>query len=163
MNKTIENILVPVDYSAYATEALHYAVTIADRFSSSLLVLHVIAKEFDTLHRRSAPSIPFPPMHAAISKATPPVTVDLRQQAEIALDQYVSDQCGGRAVERRVDVGQPVDQILALTRDEHVDLIVMGTHGRTGLARIVMGSVAEQVVRQAPCPVLMVKALPSTA
>ena len=92
MNKTIENILVPVDYSSYATEALHYAATIADRFASSLLVLHVIAQEFETLHRRSAPSLPYPPMHAAISKATPPVTIDLRQQAERALEQYVSAQ-----------------------------------------------------------------------
>jgi nucleotide-binding universal stress UspA family protein len=54
--------------------------------------------------------------------------------------------------------GDAVDEILRVARDADADLIVLGTHGRTGLGRLLMGSVAEQVVRRAPCPVLVVKA-----
>ena len=60
-------------------------------------------------------------------------------------------------VEQRVAVGQPFEQILKTAESETVDMIVMGTNGRTGFAHLVMGSVAERVVRLAPCPVLTVK------
>jgi nucleotide-binding universal stress UspA family protein len=60
-------------------------------------------------------------------------------------------------VERRLEEGDPVTQILGIAEEESCDLIVMGTQGRTGLGRILMGSVAEQVMRKATCPVLTVK------
>ena len=60
-------------------------------------------------------------------------------------------------VERRLLAGDPADAIIRLAESEHIDLIVMGTHGRRGLSRLLMGSVAESVVRVAPCPVLTVK------
>jgi nucleotide-binding universal stress UspA family protein len=76
----------------------------------------------------------------------------------------LGDELNGMAVpdqqvptERRLEEGDPVTQILRVARETNCDLIVMGTHGRTGLGRLVMGSVAEQVVRKALCPVLTVK------
>jgi nucleotide-binding universal stress UspA family protein len=70
----------------------------------------------------------------------------------------VPPQLAGYPLELRIDVGHPLERILAVAQREPVDLIAMGTHGSTGLARTVMGSVAERVVRLAPCPVLTVKA-----
>lgn len=160
MSKTIENILVPVDFSSYSTEALHYAATIADRFSSSLLVLHVIPKDVETIATQTQSR--YVSRGRPVEYPTRVGQIDLREEAQSALRQFLSSQLSERAVEQRVAIGHPFEQILQTTESEQVDLIVMGTRGRTGLARMVMGSVAEQVVRQAPCPVLMVKASPST-
>jgi len=67
-------------------------------------------------------------------------------------------------MERRLEQGDATTEILRVAREESADLIVMGTHGRTGLGRLLMGSVAEQVMRRAPCPVLTVKSpVPETA
>jgi nucleotide-binding universal stress UspA family protein len=63
-----------------------------------------------------------------------------------------------RSATVKVTVGKPAEEILQVARDEAVDLIVMGTHGRTGLRHVLLGSIAETVVRTAPCPVLTVKA-----
>lgn len=166
MSQALQKVLVPVDYSPHATEALHYAASLADPSVSELLVVHVIAKEFTALHRRSAPPLPYPPMYAAMAQAASPMTpltIDLRQKADTALEQYLAVQLPGRAVGRRVEVGRPCAQILLVAEREQVNLIVMGTHGRTGLSRMVMGSVAEQIVRHAPCPVLTVKPFASSA
>ncbi len=167
MDKTIQKILVPVDFSSYATEALHYAATIADRFVSSLIVLHVIPKDVETIAtqtaRRSIEGVGSRGRAGDYVVGISFGQVDLREDARRELRQFLPSQFREREVEQRVEVGPPVEQILALTQREQVDLIVMGTRGRTGLARMVMGSVAEQVVRQAPCPVLMVKTPPTEA
>ena len=69
----------------------------------------------------------------------------------------------GVRYEHRLAVGKPAEEIVRIARKEHVDLIVMGTHGRSGLGRLVMGSVAESVLRQAPCPVMTCKFSPGLA
>ena len=68
----------------------------------------------------------------------------------------------GVPVEYRLEAGDPATEVLRVAREVPCDLIVLGTHGRTGLTRLVLGSVAEEVLRKAPCPVLTVKAPPST-
>ena len=170
MDIIIENILVPVDFSPYSTEALLYAATLADHLASTVVVLHVIAKEIEAqaAHQRAGSGVPLfgwgvtsetlgvsPEMHEA-------VVVDLRERAQTALQHFLPSELSGRSVELRVEIGHPFEQILEVAKGERVDMIVMGTHGRTGLAHIVLGSVAERVVRMAPCPVLTVKAPPST-
>ena len=168
MSKTIQKILVPVDFSPYSTEALLYAATLADHLASTVVVLHVIAKEIEAqaVHQRAGRGVPLlgvtsetlgvpPEMHEA-------VVVDLRERAQTALQHFLPSELSGRSVELRVEIGHPFEQILEVAKGERVDMIVMGTHGRTGLAHIVLGSVAERVVRMAPCPVLTVKAPPST-
>jgi nucleotide-binding universal stress UspA family protein len=173
MSKTFTTILVPVDFSAYATEALLYAASIADRFSSSLLVFHVIAREVQTYatrrhlehsglpHQTFSLLGPFSEMRQEFPEVTDTVTIDLREQARTALQQFLPPPLAGHALELRLAVGHPFEEILAIATQEHVDLIVMGTHGRTGLAHMTLGSVAERVVRLAPCPVLTVKAAPA--
>jgi len=84
--------------------------------------------------------------------------VDVLAQAQQELQQWLNSQLHDQIAEAHVEERQPVEQILRMARREQVDLIVMGTHGRLGLARMVLGSVAEQVVRQSPCPVMTVKA-----
>jgi len=159
-------ILVPVDFSSYSTAALHYAAGIASRFGSSIIVLHVIARDTATyaahqrLGHRDIP--PFGPLEAQISPEVSDafaeeVVVDLRERAYTALQAFLPAQCAAHAVELRVVVGQPFERILEMAVREKAALIVLGTHGRTGLAHAVMGSVAERVVRLAPCPVLTVK------
>ena len=160
------SILVPVDFSEHSARALHYTTGIAARFGSSIIVVHVIPRETTThaVQRRLGYSaIPF--IGPLIAKSTPDVpsdvaeevVTDLREQAYTALQAFVPAQLAQYPVELRVVVGHPFERILEVAVREHVALIVLGTHGRTGLAHAIMGSVAERVVRLAPCPVLTVK------
>jgi universal stress protein A len=166
------SILVPVDFSPYAASAFHYALAIADRCTSSLIVLHVIPRETTTqavsqrLGHRDLPF--FGPVRPQSTPAVPSdvaeeVVIELREQAYTALQAFLPAQLAHHAIELRVLVGQPFERILETAAQEHVALIVLGTHGRTGLAHLIMGSVAERVVRLAPCPVLTVKASPADA
>jgi nucleotide-binding universal stress UspA family protein len=160
------SILVPVDFSRYAAAALRYAAGIAARFASSIMVLHVIPRETTThavYQRLGYRDFPFlGPVSPQSAPAVPPkvaedVVVDLREQAYTALQAFLPAQMAHHPVELRVLVGHPFERILETAVREQVALIVLGTHGRTGLAHAIMGSVAERVVRLAPCPVLTVK------
>ncbi len=167
MDKTFRTILVPVDFSPHATEAFQYATTLAERFAALLLILHVIEKDFETVvvhHRAGRRGLPTPllgPFAGTFDAETGDsemVSVDLKEQAQAALRYFVPAELGELRVEQRVEVGHPFEQILETAKRDAVDLIVMGTHGRTGLGHVILGSVAERVVRLAPCPVLTVKA-----
>jgi len=161
------SILVPVDFSAYSTVALHYAAGIAERFGSSLIVLHVMAHEVTTYamhHCLGQERIPLlgdwvrAEPHEIPSEAEEEVVTDLREQAYTALQAFLPPQLARHAVELRVVIGSPFERIVETAVRARVALIVLGTHGRTGLTHAIMGSVAERVVRLAPCPVLTVKA-----
>src|SRR5262245_8528014 len=165
--KMFPSILVPVDFSAYSANALHYACGIAHRFASSIIVLHVIPHEMTTPIVAQHPGYRNPPclrsdtVPAPSAPEEPPdavenVLIDLREQAYTALLAFLPTEMTHLTVELRVLVGQPFERILETAVHEQVSLIVLGTHGRTGLAHLIMGSVAERVVRLAPCPVLTV-------
>lgn len=174
MAKTFKRILVPVDFSPYSTEALLYATSIADRFSASLVVLHVVNQEAKTyathrhLEHRGMPHHVFPllgPYTEAVEEpqeVTDAVAVDLREWGHVALQEFLPPEVAGHSLELRVAVGHPFEQILETAQYDKVDLIVMGTHGRSGLKHVVLGSVAERVVRLADCPVLTIKAMKGT-
>jgi glycine betaine transporter len=160
------SILVPVDFSTYSADALRYAAGIAARFASSIMVLHVIPRETTThavYQRLGYRDLPFlGPVSPQSAPAVPPkvaedVVVDLREQAYTALQAFLPAQMAHHPIELRVLVGHPFERILETAVREQVALIVLGTHGRTGLAHAIMGSVAKRVVRLAPCPVLTVK------
>ncbi len=160
------SILVPVDFSTYSAAALRYASGIADRFAASVIVLHVIARETTAYtvqqrigsQRTTMPDPLVEPYAPVLPSDVEEVVSDLREQAYTALQAYVPAQLAKHPVELRVVVGHPFARILETAVREHVGLIVLGTHGRTGLAHAFMGSVAERVVRLAPCAVLTVKA-----
>lgn len=171
MSRTFNTILVPIDFSPYSTEALHYAASIAEPFSSTLLLLHVIAQDTRVyathrhLERRGLPHRVFPllgPYSETLEEPqeeTEAVIVDLREQGRVALQQFLPPELAKHDLELHIEVGHPFEQILAMARDKQIDLIVMGTHGRTGLEHVMLGSVAERVVRLAACPVMTVKSV----
>jgi nucleotide-binding universal stress UspA family protein len=138
----INNILFPTDFSERAMYAFHLAAALARDHRAALTVLHV----------REMPPLPF-----AEFGTVPPVEVPTRAQLLERLAQYEpADE--GISVEFVVADGEPGEEIVRVATERKCDLLVMGTHGRTGLGRLLMGSVAERVMRRAPCPVLTLKA-----
>lgn len=144
-------LLVPIDFTPHSAEAVYRAVDLAGRYDAELLLLYVYEPG----------DYPVP---EGFMLYTPEqldrLTTEIQKRLEAARQDAVA--AGARRVSTRLAQGSAASAILDLARDEHFDLIVMGTHGRTGVGRWVMGSVAEKVVRGAPCPVLTVKA-PSTS
>lgn len=142
---TISRILVPTDFSDGAAAALEYAMGLAQTFAASVHLLHVVD---DPL----AAGVWSSGLYAAEIAG---LQATLVRDAEEHLLRTVPPTTVG--VTREVRTGSPPRQIVDVARERGIDLIVMGTHGRTGLAHIVMGSVAERVVRLAACPVLTLR------
>jgi nucleotide-binding universal stress UspA family protein len=143
----LRRILVPTDFSQWSGSALTYAVAFAEKFGAEVLLLHVVQDLAVFVPEAALPAAPL----------VPPVEQFLRAARE-ALDRAAGGPvAGGVAVHPEVAEGVPAEEIVRLARERDVDLIVMGTHGRTGLAHVLLGSVAEKVVRRAPCPVLTVR------
>jgi nucleotide-binding universal stress UspA family protein len=144
---TLEQILVPTDFSEPSEKAVRYAKALAQAFGGATLhLLHVVETAF---------------VHGWTSEgyvgALPELRERLEREARDALAKCATDAelpAGVRLVTR---VGHPVAEILRYARQEAVDLVVMGTHGRSGIGHLLMGSVAERVVRAASCPVLTVR------
>ena len=167
MHRTLDRILVPIDFSAYSAEALQIAATIGERFFSTLFMLHVIPKEVEVhaahvhLGHAGSPLLgAFSDSIEVPSEVQETITIDLRDRAQTAMQEFLPPELSYQQLELLVKVGTPYEQILQAAQDQHTDLIVMGTHGRSGLIHTVLGSVAERVLRLAPCPVLTVKATP---
>ena len=138
-----KKIMVPLDGSSFAEEALPYARGLAKCDSATILLARV-----DEPHEP-------PPGVFVPATAIPEVF-------HLSVEEYLEQQAArltlaDLAVQTIVLEGKVSDALLKCARDENVDLIVMSTHGRTGLSRLLMGSVAEQVVHGAPCPVLLIR------
>jgi len=143
----LNKIVVPTDFSDYAKHAVPYACTLADRFGSELHLLHVLQ---DLVTFVPEPGLAFPPPGDYLE--------ELETSARKALTQVLDPAWeGGKSIVRVICQGTPFLEILRYAKQNDIDLIVMGTHGRTGLAHMLLGSVAEKVVRKAPCPVLTVR------
>ena len=143
----IKKILLATDFSDCSTAALRMAITMREQFSCQLDVLHA----FDPKGLEyAAGHYLMPTMGSWLSER---VTC-LRGLSEKTLGE-VCDKLG--ECRQHLLEGPPGDVIVRFARDHHIDMIVMGTHGHEGLKRLVMGSVAEQVVRHAPCAVLIIK------
>ena len=136
----IQKILFPTDYSHTGDAALSLAASLARERGASLLILHV--EEPPAAYGGGE-------MYYGIPEPAREDLLDMLEQVKPPGDPV---EC-----ERRLVTGDPASTIANLAEEEGVDLIVMGTHGRTGLMRLLMGSVAEAVVRQAKCPVLTFK------
>ena len=138
----VNTILHPTDFSERSQYAFWLACSLARDYGARLIVLHVVA----------APAVVY-----GEGVVVPPNPEELRAAAQEELDRLQAPRADVRA-ERRLAEGDAVEETLRVAQEANADLIVMGTHGRTGLGRLLMGSVAEQVVRRASCPVLTVKA-----
>ena len=140
----IHTILHPTDFSPRSEHAFQLACTLARDHGARLLVLHVIDQPIAA--------------YGGVMTAPPaPPPVEERKAAQEQLRRMCASE-PKLLIEHRLQEGDPARWILQIATDCKCDLIVMGTHGRTGLRRLVMGSVAEQVLRNATCPVLTLKA-----
>lgn len=145
----LTKVLCPVDFSSGSREALRFAADLVRDSGASLVLAHVS----DPLPWSIRGDVPIGP--SVIQSMLD------SEQAELARWQGLAKELGAREVAVRFLTGAPWDQIVSFARnDRSIDLIVMGTHGRTGLTHVLLGSVAEKVVRHAPCAVLVVRPEP---
>lgn len=139
------HILVPTDFNPASHAALECAKEIAERFGARLSLLHVVTDPKATGFWTPEVYVP----------ATPETQEGFLREARKRLDSALSPEERSRFT-ATIDVrlGAVADRIQEVALEQQVDLIVMGTHGRRGLAHLLLGSVAERVLRSAPCPVL---------
>jgi nucleotide-binding universal stress UspA family protein len=146
----VSRILAPTDFSLGAKRALLWAVTLNTAFHAELIVLHVV--DLDALAYLNLGGDP------ALGGAPQPVSAEmlerLRADAEQALARFTESFPGIHPMLRE---GSPREAILQVAEEVGTDLIVMGTHGRSGLARVAFGSVADHIIRHSKVPVLTVR------
>src|SRR5262249_32720257 len=135
----VHTILHPTDFSEPSEYAFRLACSLARDYGARLIVLHVVT----------------PPVVVYGEGVVPPGPELYQGGANVKLSQMRVP--ADAPSERRQKEGDPATEILGVAQETRPDLIVLGTHGRTGLGRLLMGSVAEQVLRRAPCPVLTVR------
>lgn len=139
-----KTILVPIDFSEPSNAALDYAVSLARKLGSKIVVLTAY----------QLPIVGFPD---GVYVATPDIADKLSSAAQSALDAAVAKRkSSGVDIVGRLVQGDPREAIVRLTEDLHADLVVMATHGRKGIARALIGSTTESVVRTSKVPVLTV-------
>jgi universal stress protein A len=140
---TLKSILVPMDFSDSARKALQYALAFARLFKVEITLLHI------------APELA---EDSRVTFAMPELQQEILQEAADNLCKEI-ERAGMPEVKVSpvVKKGTPFHEIVETARQMNADLIVIGTHGRTGLKHVFMGSTAERVVRHAPCPVLVVR------
>ncbi|HJZ57334.1 MAG TPA: universal stress protein [Gemmataceae bacterium] len=143
----IRRILAPTDFSGNSISAIRYAAELADKFDAELVLLHVVQDTVLVLPDAVMPTpVPVPDLN------------EMTAAARSGLAKLVADLNLGRLNPKaEVRVGVPAAEIDAAAKDLQADLICVSTHGRTGLAHLLLGSVAGKIVRYAPCPVLVVR------
>jgi nucleotide-binding universal stress UspA family protein len=146
----IRNILVPVDFSPSSKLALEYALSFAERYSATVRVLHAW----------EVPAYVRPDLTVWSGQLSSTLCDTIRLGAEKAMKEFVSNAtvADRQDVTSQIVEGPPYAVILSALEAGIYDLVVMGTHGRTGLSHLVLGSVAEKVVRHSKQPVLTVRA-----
>jgi nucleotide-binding universal stress UspA family protein len=160
MSLGFERVLCPVDMSPFALEALKLAAKVAATSTAALYLLHVIDNPYDELYM--TPITQADPALFGLYTDEPArrtkVMSEALEHAEVMLKQFAHEWVHDLPkVRYLVASGNPFEKILDTAEDQLIDLIVLGTHGRTGVKRLLIGNVAEKVVRHAPCPVLTVK------
>ncbi len=141
----IKNILFPVDFTEASEKVVPYARLLAEKFGAKLYVVFVV----EDLMRYAGFYVP----HAALEKLEKELFEGAQKRMETFLEENLS---GLSEVEPLILSGEVAEKICQAAREKDIDLIIMGTHGRQGLEKALFGSVAEKVVKTAPCPVLTV-------
>lgn len=142
----IERILFPTDFSEGSMGALDYAISLTKEYNARLYLLHVV-HEIALASGWHVPHIQIDALYR-----------DIEEAANKEIRRWCSEELRGlKDVERVILRGIPDEEILKVAREKKIDLIIIGTYGRTGIDRFLFGSTAEKVVRRAPCPVLSVR------
>jgi len=144
--KDLNRILVAIDFSDSSDEAFNTALFMAEKFSAKLLLVHIINEPID-LRGFYVPHISFDKLEE-----------EIKAGAEKMMKHFCRNHLKGLGdYETLIIPGIPYQEILAAAHDKQADMIVLGTHGRTGLDHVLFGSTAEKVVRKSPLPVLTVR------
>jgi len=139
---SLKNILIPTDFSPASAAALPFALSLARIYGSTLLVFHVLPPE---------------PLEPVVTDRLPAQDDRDWEEARRSLTEFAHDRSAGDIPFKcRLERGDLVDAIPAVVHDREIDLVVLGTHGRRGVSKLVLGSEAEKIYRSAPCPVLTV-------
>ena len=139
----LHRILVPTDFSECSKKALCYAPSLSKHFGAEILLLHVVE--------------PVPEPSEMIVTESGLLTARMHEETTKHLAQWQSNLAKEASTKAALRAGSAHREIVQAAVESNVDLIVLGTHGRTGLAHFLIGSTAERVVRHAPCPVLVVR------
>jgi len=140
----LKRILVPIDFSECSKKALQYALPLAKEHQAALTLLYVVPPAYGS---SEYPGIDYAQLAASLKEGGD------RELAKLAVDEVH----GEVPADTIVQVGSPSRQIIEVAKALPADLIVISTHGRTGLKHVFLGSVAEHVVQRAPCPVFVVR------
>ena len=141
-------IVVPTDFSSASQKAFGYAREMASRHEAEVLLVHVM-------------ELPqYPTLFEGTALVVPPVDEELRNQLQKQLDAAAAEEFGKHGIGVRTSLreGPPTQELLTCVEEEKADLVVIATHGYTGLRHMLLGSTTEQIVRLACCPVLTVRA-----
>lgn len=143
MPREFKTILCPTDFSEESYRAIDYSLRFGKLSEGTILLAHVVHLPSEHLFRQQGHLLTFD---------------EVKSRARALLEELRDQRLGGYSkCEIVIDIGDPYEQLMALASQRNVDLIVTATHGRTGLDHLVMGSVAEKIIRHAPCPVFVVR------
>jgi nucleotide-binding universal stress UspA family protein len=143
----IQRILVPIDFSEHSKNALKYAIPFAQKFKASIDLIYVVE-----------PTV-YPADFSFGQIGFPNVEEELRTRGSDELENLIKKEIADKVVARKiVRTGKPFYEINQYALEENISLIIIATHGHSGMEHILFGSTAEKVVRKAPCPVLVVRA-----
>lgn len=146
MEPDISKVLVPIDFSDYSKSALKYAVSFVKHFEAQLILIYVVEP------------VIYPPDFSMGQIAIPSVDLDMDKRAMEELNKLAELEIPPEIkVATIVKTGKPFIEIIETAGEQNVDLVIIATHGHTGMEHILFGSTAEKVIRKAPCPVLTLR------
>jgi len=146
MENQINKILVPVDFSDYSKSSLRYAVNFSKYFKAEMILIYVVEP------------VIYPPDFSMGQIAIPAINTEWDQRAKEELDKLAKSEIPGDVkVKTIIKTGKPFMEIIEAAEEEDIDLIIIATHGHSGVEHILFGSTTEKVVRKAPCPVLTLR------
>jgi nucleotide-binding universal stress UspA family protein len=143
----LKKILYPTDFSESSLEALKYGISFAREFKAKLVLLHVVNEKVFS-EGLNLPRV------VSIEELEREMTAEAERQLKVIVPPEERSHLDTETV---ILKGNPFIEIIRYAHEQDVDLIIIGTHGRSGVEHIIFGSTAEKVVRKAPCPVLSVK------
>ncbi len=145
MEPQVKKILVPIDFSDYSKNALKYAVNFAKKFDAKIYLIYVIEP------------VIYPADFSMGQVALPSVDTEMNSRAKEELDMLAKREITDLEIATLIKTGKPFVEIVETAFEEDIDLIIIATHGHTGIEHVLFGSTAEKVVRKAPCPVLTIR------
>ena len=146
MSIEIKKVLVPIDFSDYSKSALKYAADFAQKLRAEMILIYVVEP------------VIYPPDFSMGQIAIPSINTEWDMKAKEELDKLADTEIPDAiTVKTVIKTGKPFIEVIETASEEDVDIIIIASHGHSGMEHILFGSTAEKVVRKAPCPVLTLR------